>query len=151
MSEHGLQAAYFAQRSGATEALCVAALLHDIGHLTESVPDDICGVDQGRRSRAQRQPLAGDDTSGPKSPSRCDCTCRPSVTCAPLSPPTSSELSAASVATLKLQGGPMSTEEIAAFESEPYWRDAVRVRRWDDQGKVAGLKTPDFEHYRESD
>ena len=41
MSEHGLQAAHFAQAEGATEALCVAALLHDIGHLTEVVPDDI--------------------------------------------------------------------------------------------------------------
>ena len=41
MSEHGLQAAHFAQQAGAPDALVVAALLHDIGHLTESVPDDI--------------------------------------------------------------------------------------------------------------
>src|SRR3954463_14620131 len=41
MSEHGLQAAYFARQSGAPDELVAAALLHDIGHLTESVPDDI--------------------------------------------------------------------------------------------------------------
>jgi len=41
MSEHGLQAAHFAQIEGAPEPLVVAALLHDIGHLLESVPDDI--------------------------------------------------------------------------------------------------------------
>src|SRR5476649_2903028 len=41
MTEHGLQAAYFAQASDAPDALVVAALLHDIGHLIESVPDDI--------------------------------------------------------------------------------------------------------------
>jgi beta-phosphoglucomutase-like phosphatase (HAD superfamily) len=58
------------------------------------------------------------------------------------------QLSAASVTTLKLQGGPMSAKEITAFESEPYWRDAVQVRKWDDQGKIAGLNTPSFEHYR---
>jgi len=51
------------------------------------------------------------------------------------------QLSTASVHTLKLQGGPMSIEETRAFERERYCREAVRVRHWDDQGKVAGLKT----------
>jgi gamma-butyrobetaine dioxygenase len=50
--------------------------------------------------------------------------------------------------TLKLQGGPMSSAQIAAFEAEPYHREAVLVRQWDDQGKIAGLRTPDFSHYR---
>jgi sugar-phosphatase len=42
----------------------------------------------------------------------------------------------------------MTAEEIAAFRSEPFWHEAVQIRKWDDQGKVAGLKTPDLEHYR---
>ena len=33
----------------------------------------------------------------------------------------------------------MSSAEIAAFQAEPYHRDAVLVRKWDDQGKIAGL------------
>ena len=41
MTEHGLQAAHFAQAEGAPPELVVAALLHDIGHLLEPVPDDI--------------------------------------------------------------------------------------------------------------
>jgi [1-hydroxy-2-(trimethylamino)ethyl]phosphonate dioxygenase len=41
MAEHGLQAAHFAQLEGAPQALVVAALLHDIGHLLEAVPDEI--------------------------------------------------------------------------------------------------------------
>jgi [1-hydroxy-2-(trimethylamino)ethyl]phosphonate dioxygenase len=56
-------------------------------------------------------------------------------------------LSAASVLTLKLQGGAMSEGEIAAFETEPYHRDAVLLRHFDDQGKIRGLRTPDFQHY----
>jgi [1-hydroxy-2-(trimethylamino)ethyl]phosphonate dioxygenase len=39
--EHSLQAAYFAQASGAKQALVVAALLHDVGHLIDPAPDDI--------------------------------------------------------------------------------------------------------------
>jgi len=51
------------------------------------------------------------------------------------------QLSPASVHTLKLQGGPMSVDEVADFERERFCHEAVRLRRWDDQGKVAGLKT----------
>ena len=58
------------------------------------------------------------------------------------------KLSPASVITLKLQGGPMAAHEAAQFETEPFHREAVRVRRWDDQGKVAGLKTPGLGDYR---
>jgi len=41
----------------------------------------------------------------------------------------------------------MSAPEVAQFQSERYFREAVRVRRWDDAGKVAGLKTPQLAEY----
>jgi len=41
----------------------------------------------------------------------------------------------------------MSAHEVAQFEAERYFADAVRVRRWDDAGKVAGLKTPQLAEY----
>jgi predicted HD phosphohydrolase len=41
----------------------------------------------------------------------------------------------------------MSSREVAAFESERYFREAVRVRQWDDAGKVAGLKTASLSAY----
>src|ERR1700722_17902635 len=40
-TEHALQAAYFAQGEAASPSLIVAALLHDVGHLVEDVPDDL--------------------------------------------------------------------------------------------------------------
>ncbi len=58
------------------------------------------------------------------------------------------KLSPASVVTLELQGGPMSAQEVSAFEREPFHREALRVRRWDDLGKVAGLKTAALRDYR---
>jgi predicted HD phosphohydrolase len=57
-------------------------------------------------------------------------------------------LSPASARSLQLQGGPCSLEEIEAFRRNPHAGDAVRLRRWDDLAKFAGLETPPFEHYR---
>jgi predicted HD phosphohydrolase len=41
MTEHALQAAYFARAAAAPPPLIVAALLHDVGHLVVDVPDDL--------------------------------------------------------------------------------------------------------------
>jgi [1-hydroxy-2-(trimethylamino)ethyl]phosphonate dioxygenase len=57
-------------------------------------------------------------------------------------------LSQASVVTLRLQGGGMRPDEVLQFETQPGFREAIRVRRWDDQGKIAGLKTPGLAEYR---
>jgi predicted HD phosphohydrolase len=59
------------------------------------------------------------------------------------------QLSPASVLSLELQGGPYSPAEVAEFDESPYAEDAVRLRRWDDVGKIAGLETPGLEHYRD--
>ena len=81
MTEHGLQAAYFAQASDAPDALVVAALLHDIGHLIESVPDDIadwktdaCHELSGSRWLASR---FGPEVCEPA----CACMCRRNAIC----------------------------------------------------------------------
>ena len=40
-SQHALQSAWLAEKSGAAPELIVAALLHDIGHLLHDLPEDI--------------------------------------------------------------------------------------------------------------
>ncbi len=147
MSEHGLQAAHFAQQSGAPNTLILAALLHDIGHLTESVPEHISDwTKDARHERSGSRWLAAHFGPEVSEPVRLHVPAKRYL-CA-TEPEYFQQLSTASVTTLKLQGGPMSTKEVVAFESEPYWREAIQIRRCDDQGKIAGLKTPGFEHYR---
>jgi [1-hydroxy-2-(trimethylamino)ethyl]phosphonate dioxygenase len=146
MTEHGLQAAYFAQAQGAPEALVVAALLHDIGHLLESVPDaieewtaDAHHEETGARWLARHFAAEICEPVRLHVPAKRYLCATEAQYLAGLSP--------ASVHTLALQGGPMSTRELARFEAERFGQDAVRVRRWDDQGKVAGLKTPGLDAY----
>jgi gamma-butyrobetaine dioxygenase len=47
-----------------------------------------------------------------------------------------------------LQGGPMTAEEIRAFEANPFYREAVQLRRWDDAAKTPGTEVPPLESYR---
>lgn len=147
MTEHALQAAYFAQAESAPPELIVAALLHDIGHLVADVPGDIADwtVDAhheeiGSRWLASRFPAEVSEPVRLHVPAKRFLLATDVKYFARLSP--------ASVLTLKLQGGPMEAHEVAKFETERFYKEAVRVRRWDDQGKVAGLKTPGLRDYR---
>jgi phosphonate degradation associated HDIG domain protein len=147
MTEHALQAAYFAQSAAAPPSLVVAALLHDVGHLVVDVPDDIADWTEdahheeiGGAWLARRFPPEVSEPVRLHVPAKrylCATDAR-----------YFSKLSAASVATLKLQGGPMSAANVALFETGRFHKEAVRVRQWDDQGKVAGLVTPNLEDYR---
>jgi hypothetical protein len=56
-------------------------------------------------------------------------------------------LSDASRQSLQLQGGPMGEAEAHQFEQEPHFTLAVRVRRYDDMGKVPGMVTPGLPHF----
>jgi [1-hydroxy-2-(trimethylamino)ethyl]phosphonate dioxygenase len=146
MSEHALQAAYFAQSAGAPPALILAALLHDIGHLVEEVPDDLADwVVDAHHEQVGGRWLATRFPAEVFEPVRLHVPAKRYL-CA-TDPLYYSKLSAASVTTLTLQGGPMTAAEIVQFESERYHADAVKVRQWDDQGKVSGLRTPDLASY----
>jgi phosphonate degradation associated HDIG domain protein len=147
MTEHALQAAYFATEESAPPALVVAALLHDIGHLLEAIPDELADwatdarheeIGAGWLSR-RLPPEIAEPVRLHVPAKRYLCATDPNYV---------AMLSHASLVTLKLQGGPMPNGELLQFETERYWQEAIRVRRWDDQGKVAGLKTPGLAAYR---
>jgi phosphonate degradation associated HDIG domain protein len=145
--EHALQAAHQAVRENASNALVVAALLHDVGHLLHDLPEDVAdgGVD-ARHEEVGETWLArhfGPEVTEPVrlhvAAKRYLCATDPEY-CARLSP--------ASVQSLALQGGPFGEAEVREFERHPYFREAVRLRRWDDAAKVPGLEVPGLEAYR---
>ena len=41
----------------------------------------------------------------------------------------------------------MTTDEVASFTKNPALEEIVQVRIWDDEGKVAGVATPQFSHF----
>jgi predicted HD phosphohydrolase len=57
------------------------------------------------------------------------------------------QLSQPSVHSLALQGGPMTHDEVKLFKTCAFFRDAIRLRRWDDAAKVVGMETPNLDHF----
>jgi predicted HD phosphohydrolase len=55
-----------------------------------------------------------------------------------IEPDYASTLSAVSVATLSLQGGPATPDEVEAFLSSPWANEALALRKADDQAKSVG-------------
>jgi predicted HD phosphohydrolase len=130
--EHALQSAALAARQGEDDEMVVASLLHDIGHMVHRLGD----------APAER---GIDDRHGVSEPVRLHVAAKRYL-CA-VEPGYAALLSPDSVRSLALQGGAMDDEERASFEAEPFWREAVRLRRYDEAAKVAGLEVPGIEAY----
>jgi phosphonate degradation associated HDIG domain protein len=146
--EHALQAAELAERDGAPNSLVVAALLHDIGHLLDGQDEDLAdrGVD-GRHEEAACAWLMRHFGPEVTEPIRLHVAAKRYL-CA-VEPTYLTGLSPASRMSLQLQGGPMTAAEIAEFEGNEFFSEALRLRYWDDAAKVTGLVLPGPGHYRE--
>lgn len=135
--QHALQAGALAQRAGAPDALVAAALLHDVGHLVADARSprsgDGAGAGDDRHDTRGARLLAsifGPDVTAPVAlhvvAKRWSCAVEPSHL---------ETLSAASVASLAAQGGPLDAASCARFEAHPAFRDAVALREFDDAAK----------------
>jgi phosphonate degradation associated HDIG domain protein len=145
--EHALQAAHHAEQAGASDALVVAALLHDVGHLVTKHAED--AADHGIDTRHEKLGEAwlarycGAEVTEPVKlhvPAKRYLCATDRDYLAQLSP--------ASLQSLELQGGPFTPDEVADFQRNPWFRDAVQLRRWDDLAKIPGLEVPALDHYR---
>jgi gamma-butyrobetaine dioxygenase len=137
IGEHMRQAGARAETAGAAAPLVAAALLHDVGHLRRET--------DARHGTAGAQWLSQWFGPAVTEPVRLHVAAKRYL-CA-TEPAYFGLLSAESVRTLALQGGPMTPEQAGAFEALPYGRDAVAVRRWDDEAKDRSFAPPEFEHF----
>ncbi len=144
--QHALQSADHAEKDGCTPATVLACLLHDVGHMIHDLGEDPAsrGVDDvheelGARWLAER---FGPDVSEPVrlhvAAKRYLCSTEADYF---------GKLAPDSVRSLELQGGLMSADEIEEFRRNPHWREAVRLRRYDEMAKDPRASTPDFDHF----
>ena len=151
MMQHQLQAAALA--TGCSDEFVVAALFHDIGHM---VGIDEGGTDASAAMADDRD--AHHDASGASwlgrwfgpdvtEPVRLHVAAKRFLVST--EPDYAANLSAASVHTLRLQGGPMCPEEAAAFEGHEFAEHAVALRRLDEAAKDESAPTLELDEFRE--
>ena len=144
--QHALQCATFAREAGEPPVIVAAALLHDYGHLCHPLGEDIAeqGVD-ARHEDIGYHRLRGLFADEIVAAGRLHVAAKRYLCWK--EPEYLAGLSDASLRSLQLQGGPMKRDEAEAFEREPHFELAVRVRRYDDMGKVPDMVTPDLESF----
>lgn len=144
--EHALQCATLARDEGAEDEMVLAALFHDVGHL---IADDenvaLEGIDAFHENvgHAALVKVFGEDVAQPVKlhvlAKRYLCTTNPAYF---------DGLTQASKTSLEVQGGKLTDEEIAQFESHPHSGEAVRLRQWDEAAKVPNAQTPGLAEFR---
>ena len=146
--EHALQAAHLASVDNGDDQEIIAALLHDIGHIWPAEGRQVTSVGVVEHDEVGAQALRelgfsgdiADIVSGHVAAKRYLVATDEAY---------AAKLSEVSVESLRLQGGPMSVEEVQDFQRSPNWKSKVRVRTWDDRAKTPGAEVPDLESYRE--
>jgi gamma-butyrobetaine dioxygenase len=137
IGEHMRQAGALAGAAGAAAPLVAAALLHDVGHLLAETD-----ARHGSGGAAWLSQWFGPAVTEPVrlhvEAKRYLCAAEAGYF---------DLLSPESVRTLALQGGPMTPDQATAFGELPYARDAVAVRRWDDEAKDPAVSPPGFAHF----
>ena len=145
--DHALQCAQLAVDHDCADTLVAAALLHDIGRLLEPAGND--GEHYGIDARHE-------DIGA-----RALATCFPPTVTEPIRLHVAAKrylcavdagyratLSDASLSRLAVQGGAMTDEEVVRFRAEPFFAEAIMLRRFDDWGKRTGCPVAALESYR---
>ena len=146
--EHAVQTAHHAAADGAPPALVAASLLHDVGHLLQKLGED--AADRGLDTRHEHIGAGYLARAfGPEvtEPIRLHVAAKRYL--AARQARYVGRLSPASLQSLALQGGPMSEAEAVAFLAEPAAAAALRLRGYDELGKVVGAEPAAVETYRD--
>ncbi len=142
MLDHALQAAAGAAADDAGDEMVLACLLHDLGHILgragewglPSHAEVAARVLQPLLHPAIVEPIRGHVTA-----KRYRVAVEPAY---------HDRLSGASQMSLAEQGGPLCADDAETFAAGAFAAEAMRLRAYDDGGKVDGLAIPPLETYR---
>ena len=144
--EHALQCATLAKQNHSTHELITASLLHDIGHLLHDLPTDASekGIDDLHEDlgaiylQKYFKPAVVEAVKLHVAAKRYLCAVEQGYF---------ESLSKASKISLQFQGGTMNPDEVSKFELNEFYKEAISLRRWDDEAKDANLVSPFLESF----
>jgi [1-hydroxy-2-(trimethylamino)ethyl]phosphonate dioxygenase len=143
--QHAIQVAKLAENNKSSDALIVAGLLHDIGHLlfNEQVAEWSINDRHEIIGATMLQNIFGEAVAEPVKlhvmAKRYLCGTNEGYY---------EGLSEASRESLQLQGGSIGdSHKRSVFERNPYFDQAINLRSWDDEGKNTQDNDTDFSRY----
>ncbi len=147
IAEHMIQTAMLAEKNNSPQSLICACLLHDIGHFIIQDPDQLVSksVDGKHEDIAFNflknyfKPEVTEPIKLHVSAKRYLCREKSYYNL----------LSKASKVSLELQGRKMSDDEAQKFILLKYHKDAITLRKYDDEGKIPNMKIKNINDYKE--
>ena len=147
IAEHMIQSAMMAEKSKSKDNLVCACLLHDYGHFILDNPDELVRKQQdGKHEDIGYEYLKKFFKKEIVEPIKHHVIAKRYLA---RDKKYLKRLSEASVVSLKLQGGILSSKEARLFEKQEFFKEAIRLRKFDEAAKKIGVKIKDIIQYKD--
>ncbi len=147
ISEHMIQSAMMAEKSKSKDFLVCSCLLHDYGHFILDDPDELVRKKQdGKHEDIGYEYLKKFFKREIVEPIKHHVMAKRYLA---RDKRYYNKLSNASIVSLELQGGLLNEKEAKLFEKEEFFKEAIKVRKFDESAKKVGLKIKDIIQYKD--
>ena len=147
IAEHMIQSAMMAEKSKSKDNLVCACLLHDYGHFILDNPDELVRKKQdGKHEDIGYEYLKKFFKKEIVEPIKHHVIAKRYLA---RDKKYFGRLSEASVVSLKLQGGILSSKEAKLFEKQEFFKEAIMLRKFDEAAKKVGVKIKDIIQYKD--
>ena len=147
MSEHMIQTAMLAEKNKCSDDLICSSLLHDYGHFVLDDPNQLVGYHiDGNHETIGANYLKKYFSNEIIEPILLHVDAKRYLT---QDKKYFDDLSDASKTSLKLQGGIMSDNEAKQFKQSKNYKNAIKLRRFDEGAKKQNIKIKDIKDYKE--
>ena len=147
MSEHMIQTAMLAEENNSSKSLVCACLLHDYGHFIVDDPELLVSKElDGKHEELGFDFLKKYFVPEVTEPIKLHVLAKRYL-CRNKS--YYNLLSKASKVSLEFQGGAMNDFEEKKFTSLKFYKEAIKVREYDDSGKIPNIRIKKIDDYRE--
>ena len=146
ITEHMIQTAMLAEKNNCSSDLICASLLHDYGHFILENPDDLVDIGKdGKHEDVGYEFLKKYFSKNVVEPIKYHVKAKRYLA---RDEKYYQLLSEASKVSLKLQGGIMDNKESKEFESNEFFESSIKLRKFDEAAKKAGLKIKSINEYK---
>ena len=146
ITEHMIQTAMLAEKTNCSSSLICSSLLHDYGHFILENPDDLVNKNKdGKHEDVGYEFLKKYFVKDVVKPIKYHVKAKRYLV---RNKKYYQILSEASKVSLKLQGGIMNDKEAKEFESNEFFESSIKLRKFDEEAKKAGLKIKSINEYK---